>query len=94
MRGGFVCLSQVFLGKFGGFRKYTYLCNMKKEFGKWLMDIAKYMVTALLLSTIFADMAEPIIIYMVVILSVIVLGFGLYWVNEGKKEDKVKIKKR
>jgi hypothetical protein len=59
---------------------------MKKEFGKWLMDIAKYMVTALLLSTIFADMAEPIIIYMVVILSVIVLGFGLYWVNEGEKE--------
>ncbi len=24
---------------------------MKTEFGKWLMDIAKYMVTALLLST-------------------------------------------
>ena len=59
---------------------------MKKEFGKWLMDIAKYMVTALLLSTIFADMAEPIIIYMVVILSAIVLGFGLYWVNESEKE--------
>ena len=56
---------------------------MKKEFGKWLMDIAKYMVTALLLSTIFADMHEPIIIYIVVIMSVIVLGFGLYWVNEG-----------
>lgn len=56
---------------------------MKKEFGKWLMDIAKYMVTALLLSTIFTDMHEPIIIYIVVIMSVIVLGFGLYWVNEG-----------
>ncbi len=59
---------------------------MKKEFGKWLMDIAKYMVTALLLSTIFADMNEPVIIYIVVILSIIVLGFGLYWVNEGNKE--------
>ncbi len=45
------------------------------------MDIAKYMVTALLLSTIFAEMNEPIIIYVVVILSAIVLGFGLYWVN-------------
>ena len=52
------------------------------------MDIAKYMVTALLLATIFADMEEPLMVYVVVILSVIVLGFGLYWVNEGEKEEK------
>ena len=67
---------------------------MKKEFGKWLMDIAKYMVTALLLSTIFAEMNEPIIIYMVVILSSIVLGFGLYWVNKGEQEQENKKKKK
>ena len=67
---------------------------MKTEFGKWLMDIAKYMVTALLLSTIFADMDEPIILYSVFVLTPIVLGLGLYWVNEGKKEEKIKNKKR
>ena len=65
-----------------------------KEFGKWLMDIAKYMVTALLLSTIFAEMNEPIIIYLVVILSVIVLSFGLYWVNKGEQNEKKKGKKK
>ena len=58
------------------------------------MDIAQYMVTALLLSTIFAEMNEPIILYMVVVLSLTVLAFGLYWVNEGKKEEKIKSKKR
>lgn len=58
------------------------------------MDIAKYMVTALLLSTIFAELKEPIILYMVVILTPIVLGLGLYWVNEGKKDEKIKIRKR
>ena len=67
---------------------------MKTEFGKWLMDIAKYMVTALLLSTIFADMDEPIILYSVFVLTPIVLGLGLYWVNEGKKEENVKSKRR
>ena len=67
---------------------------MKKEFGKWLMDIAKYMVTALLLSTIFADMNEPVIVYIVVILSMIVLGFGLYWVKEGEKEIDKKLKSK
>lgn len=67
---------------------------MKKEFGKWLMDIAKYMVTALLLSTIFADMQEPVIIYVVVILSIVVLIIGLYWVNEAEKEESKSIKKK
>ena len=67
---------------------------MKTEFGKWLMDIAKYMVTALLLSTIFAEMNEPIILYVVIVLTPIVLGLGLYWVNEGKKEERIKNKKR
>jgi len=67
---------------------------MKTEFGKWLMDIAKYMVTALLLSTIFADMQEPVILYIVVLITPIILGYGMYWVNEGKKEEKVKSKRR
>jgi hypothetical protein len=67
---------------------------MKTEFGKWLMDIAKYMVTALLLSTIFADMNEPVILYIVVLITPIVLGCGLYWVNEGKKEERSKSKRR
>jgi len=58
------------------------------------MDIAKYMVTALLLSTIFAEMNEPIIIYVVVILSAIVLGFGLYWVNMAEQEQEKKTKKK
>ena len=67
---------------FGSFRNSFYLCSMKKEFGKWLMDVAKYMVTALLLSTIFADLNEPIIIYIVVILSIVVLLIGLLLVSD------------
>ena len=59
---------------------------MKEAFGKWLLDIAKYMVTALLISTIFADMKEPIIIYIVVLLSVIILLYGLSIIDESEKE--------
>ena len=57
------------------------------------MDIAKYMVTALLLSTIFADMQEPIIIYMVVILSLVVLVIGLILVSEETSPNNRIIKK-
>ena len=31
---------------------------MRKEFGKWLMDIAKYITTAVILTSIFGDVDE------------------------------------
>ena len=73
----------------------NFAAKKKKEFGKWLMDIAKYMVTALLLSTIFADMEEPIIVYMVVILSIVVLIIGLILVSDDTpKQNSKKGKKK
>lgn len=31
---------------------------MKKEFGKWLMDIAKYITTAVVLTSIFGEVEQ------------------------------------
>ena len=39
---------------------------MRKELGKWLMDIAKYLVTAVLLASVFSDITERWIVYVVV----------------------------
>ena len=61
---------------------------MKKEFGKWLMDIAKYMVTAILLSTIFADTTEPIILYIAAILSLMLLLGGMAVINSSEQDEK------
>ena len=66
---------------------------MKREFGKWLLDIAKYMVTALLLSTIFADIHEPIIFYMAAIFSFVLLIIGLAVIYNSDQEEKTKLKK-
>lgn len=65
--------------------------EMKREMGKWLMDVAKYMFTALLISTIFADMEDPIIIYCAVFAAFILLFWG--WVLFGSSFDN-KNKKR
>lgn len=56
------------------------------------MDIAKYMVTALLLSTIFADMKDPIILYMVAIFSFVLLISGLAVIYNSENENKGKRK--
>lgn len=60
---------------------------MKKEFGKWLMDIAKYMATALLLSSAFGDMENPFVVISVIIATASTLVFGLVLVKD-KKEKK------
>lgn len=52
------------------------------------MDVAKYMTTALLLSSTFGDMENPWVIISVIIASAATLGAGLWLIrNKEKKED-------
>ena len=56
-----------------GFRILHYLCSMKKEIGKWFMDVAKYIATAVLLTQIFGGMAESVYIIIYALISVVVI---------------------
>ena len=61
---------------------------MKKEFGKWLMDIAKYVATAVLLSSFFADIDrwEWYFYVLTVILVAFLLSVGLWFTKEERKK--------
>ncbi|MBS5541432.1 MAG: hypothetical protein KHX52_14210 [Phocaeicola plebeius] len=60
---------------------------MRKELGKWLMDIAKYITTAVVLSSIFGDVQEKWVIYIGGSLAIVVtLLAGLWLVREEKKK--------
>lgn len=64
---------------------------MKKELGKWLMDIAKYITTAVILTSVFGEVEQKWIIYAGGILAIVfTLGWGLYLVRDktGKEETK------
>ena len=58
---------------------------MEFELGKWLLDIAKYLVTALLLASIFSDMSTPWIVTMVIVSAVATLSLGLYLIKKNEK---------
>ena len=59
---------------------------MKKEFGKWLLDIAKYIATAVILTSVFGDMQEERLIYILASLAVIItLMLGLWFVKDREK---------
>lgn len=49
------------------------------------MDVAKYMVTALLLSSVFGDLESPLILISIIVASGSTLGAGL-WLVRNKKE--------
>ena len=68
--------------------------DQRKEVGKWLLDIAKYVVTAVIISAIFNQM-ENIISILLVAMVIILLLFvaGLHYLGDNKI-DKKNIKKR
>lgn len=67
---------------------------MRKEFGKWLLDIAKYLVTVLLLSSLFADMERTYMYVGVSALVIFIFVVGLYLVNDDDDKDNKTNKKK
>ena len=62
---------------------------MRKEFGKWLMDIAKYITTAVILTSIFDEIDQKWVIYVGGIISILLtLGIGLWLVQDKKEKGK------
>ena len=80
-------------GKFGRFKRSFYLCTMykkrKEKFADLLLDIAKYIVTAVLLATWFSDVKKwewySYLIPIVVVVSITIGGLLLYKDDEVKK---------
>ena len=58
------------------------------------MDIAKYMTTALLLSSVFTDMDEPWVWFVVLFTAFVVLLLGLNLISKNTFEEKSNNKKR
>lgn len=61
-----------------------------KELGKWLMDIAKYLATAILLSYMFSDLTNGTLLVWAIITTAACLIAGLAIIN---KYEKVETKK-
>jgi general stress protein CsbA len=67
---------------------------MEKVVGNWLMEIAKYIATALILSTVMSDKEYEASYYVICIgLLALIVTSGLFLLWESKKKDK-KDKKR
>lgn len=50
---------------------------MRKELGKWLLDIAKYIVTAIFLSSVFGELESWTLYIASVIVVLLTLSIGM-----------------
>lgn len=81
---------------FGRLGNNAYLCsvNIKQEFGKWFLDVAKYVLTAMLLTTMIDGMSQEWIVVGSIIIMVLCLGFGALLMRKGKEEEDVRERNR
>ena len=65
--------------------------EMKKELGKWLMDISKYITTAVVLSSIFGGITETWKILTLGFFTITIsIATGLILIHSSEKEEKNK----
>ena len=63
---------------------------MKKELGKWFMDVAKYVATAVLISSFLGDFEQKWLMYIIGCVTVVFsvcLGLWLIVKDKNKKEE-------
>ena len=63
---------------------------MKQELGKWLMDVAKYVVTVLLLSNLFRGMDDWSLggVLLIILGVLFIMFWGLYLVSMAESQEK------
>ncbi|WP_372473222.1 DUF6722 family protein [Capnocytophaga sp. ARDL2] len=68
---------------------------MRKEFGKWLLDISKYLVTAVFISNIFSEMKyNPLLIFVGIGIILLTFIIGMIMVDDTENKKKSNIKKK
>ena len=60
---------------------------MRKELGKWLMDIAKYITTAVLLASVFNGIESGWVIYLCASTAIALTRSGGLWLLRDKKKN-------
>ena len=61
---------------------------MYKEIGKWFLDVAKYIVTAYVLTTMFVMVDSIFAALGAIVIMVILFAIGVYFLHKDNNNDK------
>jgi len=68
--------------------------NLKEEYGKWFMDVAKYVATAMLLTTMVEGMSQSGVLVVTGFIMLLSLIFGTILLSKGREEEEKRRKNR
>ena len=61
--------------------------NIKQEFGKWFLDVAKYVLTAMLLSSMIEGLNQLWLLAVTACVTILCLIFGAVLIRKGREEE-------
>ncbi|MCQ2127812.1 MAG: hypothetical protein MJZ08_00050 [Bacteroidaceae bacterium] len=68
--------------------------NINEKFGDWFLDLSKYVATAMILTSLFADLQEPwLVVVSTLILCVSIFAAIYFYKQQNKKSNSKKNKK-
>ena len=68
--------------------------NIKQEFGKWFLDVAKYVFTAMLLTSMFEELNQTWILLLTITILLLSFSAGFFLLKAAKREEDLKERKR
>ena len=67
---------------------------MKEKFGEWFLDVAKYILTAMFLTTVMTDVETPVVLCVTSLIFFICVIIGYLLLRQAYKEKKQKEERR
>lgn len=64
--------------------------KLKEKIGDWLLDIAKYLITVIALSSVFDGLAQPISGILGALIAILSLVVGMIFIAQIKDDKKEK----
>ena len=61
--------------------------NIKQEFGKWFLDVAKYVLAAMILTSMIEGLSQAWLIVGASLLMILCLIFGAILMRKGREEE-------
>lgn len=61
--------------------------KMKEKLGDWALDVAKYLITAVAISTIFDQLSQPAILVAASLGTIGIMAIGLYLIHIMKNKE-------
>ncbi len=60
--------------------------KMKEKLGDWLLDVAKYLLTAVAISSMFDQLSKPVILVTALLSTIIMMSIGLAFIRSIKNK--------